>query len=114
MGRGPLTVYILPGLILHSKMSPRVRVTVTAVLANYLGGQRDFTLEAGSIKEVIESLAKNYGPEIRRRLLDEEGRLRRYINIYVNDQALSHGDLDLRLKEGDEVLILPAVSGGSG
>ncbi|MEM0381188.1 MAG: MoaD family protein [Nitrososphaerota archaeon] len=93
-------------------MSPRVKVTVTAVLANYLGGQRDFILEADSVKDVIEELAKKYGSEIRRRLLDEEGRLRRYINIYVNDRGLSHQELNLKLKEGDEVLILPAVSGG--
>ncbi|MCS7145559.1 MAG: MoaD family protein [Nitrososphaerota archaeon] len=94
-------------------MSPKVKVTVTAVLANYLGGQREFTLEADSVKAVIEELSKRYGPEIRKRLLDDEGRPRRYINIYVNDEALSHQELDRKLTEGDEVLILPAVSGGS-
>ncbi|MEM0445688.1 MAG: MoaD family protein [Nitrososphaerota archaeon] len=94
-------------------MSPQVRVTVTSVLANYLGGKKDFVLKAETIKDVIEELAKNYGPEIKRRLLDDEGRLRRYVNIYVNDQVLSHSQLDLKLEEGDEVLILPAVSGGS-
>ena len=94
------------------KMSPKVRVTVTAVLANYLGGQRDFIVEADSVRAVIEELAKKYGSEIRRRLFDEEGRLRRYINIYVNDRGLSHQEIDMRLQDGDEVLILPAVSGG--
>lgn len=93
-------------------MSPKVRVTVTAVLANYLGGQRDFTLEVDSVRSAIEELSRRYGSEIRKRLFDEEGRLRRYINIYVNDNIISHQELDRRLQEGDEILILPAVSGG--
>ncbi len=88
-------------------------MTVTAVLANYLGGKKEFLIEASNLRNVVEALAEQYGPEIKRRLLDEEGRLRRYINIYVNDAAVDARNLDVELKEGDEVLILPAVSGGA-
>jgi len=94
-------------------MPPKVKVTVTAVLANYLGGKKEFLIEASNLRNVVEALAEQYGPEIKRRLLDEEGRLRRYINIYVNDAAVDARNLDIELKEGDEVLILPAVSGGA-
>ncbi len=88
-------------------------MTVTAVLANYLGGKKEFLIEASNLRNVVEALVEQYGPEIKRRLLDEEGRLRRYINIYVNDAAVDARNLDVELKEGDEVLILPAVSGGA-
>jgi len=90
-----------------------VRVTVTTVLAMYLGGEKEFEIEADTVKSLIEELAKKYGPEVRRRLLDEDGRLRRYINVYLNDRVLAHDEMDTMLSDGDEVLILPAVSGGA-
>jgi len=93
-------------------MPVRVKVTVTAVLENYLGGQREFLVEGSTLKNVIEELVNRYGPEVKKRLFDEGGRLRRYINVYVNDEAIDPANLNMELREGDEVLILPAVSGG--
>ncbi|MEN3048111.1 MAG: MoaD/ThiS family protein [Candidatus Caldarchaeales archaeon] len=91
---------------------PRVRVVVTAPLAIHMGGLREVEVEAGTVREAVDRLVERFGPELRNRLLDESGRLRRFVNLYVND-AYVDPDEDRRLSEGDEVLILPAVSGGT-
>jgi len=89
----------------------RVRVVVTAPLAVHMGGQREVELEAESVRDLVMKLADRFGAELRNRLLDEEMRLRRFVNLYVNDSLVSW-DEDRPLRDGDEVLILPAVSGG--
>ncbi|MCX8202745.1 MAG: MoaD family protein [Nitrososphaeria archaeon] len=77
-----------------------------------MGGLREVEVEAGTVREVVDRLVERFGAELRNRLLDESGRLRRFVNLYVND-AYVDPDEDKRLSEGDEVLILPAVSGGA-
>jgi MoaD family protein len=89
----------------------RVRVVVTAPLAVHMGGQREVEVEAENVRELVMKLVERFGAELRNRLLDEEMRLRRFVNLYVND-TLVGWDEDWPLRDGDEVLILPAVSGG--
>lgn len=89
----------------------RVRVVVTAPLAVHMGGQREVEVEAKDVRELVMKLVERFGAELRNRLLDEEMRLRRFVNLYVND-TLVNWDEDRPLRDGDEVLILPAVSGG--
>ncbi|MCS7118405.1 MAG: MoaD family protein [Thaumarchaeota archaeon] len=91
---------------------PRVKVVVTAPLAMHMGGQREVEVEAGTVREVIGQLVERFGAELKNRLLDDSGRLRRFVNLYVNDSYVDPEE-DRRLSEGDEVLILPAVSGGT-
>lgn len=64
------------------------------------------------VKELIVDLEKNY-PGIKDRLCDESGKLRRFINIYINDEDVRflQGEMTV-LKEGDEVSIIPAIAGG--
>lgn len=76
-----------------------------------MGGQREVEVEAENVRELVMKLAERFGAELRNRLLDEEMRLRRFVNLYVNDTLVSW-DEDRQLRDGDEVLILPAVSGG--
>ena len=65
-----------------------------------------------TVKEMVEELAKRYGDEFKNRLV-EGGELRRFVNIYVNGEDIRHLDgLNTVVKKGDEVSILPAVSGG--
>ncbi|MCS7094560.1 MAG: MoaD/ThiS family protein [Thaumarchaeota archaeon] len=90
---------------------PRIKVVVTAPLATHMGGLREVEVEAETVREVIGQLVERFGAELRNRLLDDSGRLRRFVNLYVNDSYVDPEE-DRRLSEGDEVLILPAVSGG--
>lgn len=79
-----------------------------------LTGDQDVILAIGNtVGEVIQWLTETY-PGLRERLRDEEGKLRRFINIYVNDEDIRfREDLETPLKEGDQISIIPAIAGGS-
>lgn len=65
-----------------------------------------------SLKELFDDLTKEFGPEFDQRLF-ENGRLRRFVNVFVNGEDIRHlKGLDTPVGEKDEVSILPAVSGG--
>ena len=70
------------------------------------------TAEGGTIGDLIVHLDSAH-PGIRERLLDDDGRLRRFVNLYVGDEdvRLDKG-LQTEVPEGSEVLIIPAVAGG--
>lgn len=61
---------------------------------------------------MLDSLEANY-PGIRARVLDEEGRLRRFVNVYVNDDDVRFADgLNTPTPDGSSVSVIPAVAGG--
>ena len=67
---------------------------------------------AVDIGELIESLEKNY-PGIKERLVDERGEVRRFINVFINDEDIRFlENKKTSLKDGDEVSIVPAIAGG--
>jgi molybdopterin synthase sulfur carrier subunit len=70
-------------------------------------------LEAANIKELISELEKQF-PGMKERLLDDNGKIRRFINFYVNDEDIRFLKQDeTPLSEGNEVSIIPAIAGGS-
>ena len=87
-------------------------VRIPQPLQKLTGGKESVETTAVEIKELIADLEKNY-PGFRDRICDEQGRIRRFINIYVNDEDVRflQGDATA-LKEGDEVSIVPAIAGG--
>lgn len=67
---------------------------------------------AGTVAEVVQNLERDF-PGMRERLLDDQGELRRFVNIYVNGEDIRFMEnLATALKPGDEVSIVPAVAGG--
>ena len=90
----------------------KIKVLVTAALSIYMNGDKEIMVEAQTVRDLIEKLVAKYGNNLASRLLDENGRLRRFINIYVNDRNIRVDETDVELRDGDQVLILPAVSGG--
>ncbi len=69
-------------------------------------------VEGSNIGEIITNLEKTY-PGIQDRLLDESGTVRRFVNIFVNDEDIRFlEDQATALKAGDEVSIVPAIAGG--
>ena len=66
-----------------------------------------------SVSELVDDLEKKF-PGVKERLCDEKGKIRRFINIYVNDEDIRFLQMDKTpLKDGDEVSIIPAIAGGS-
>ena len=67
---------------------------------------------AKDIKELIENLEKSF-PGIKERICDEKGAIRKFINIYVNEEDVRFlKAAETPLKDGDEVSIIPAIAGG--
>ena len=67
---------------------------------------------AGTIGEAIQNLEQQF-PGMRERLLDDQGELRRFVNIYLNGEDVRFLDgLQSAVKDGDELSIVPAVAGG--
>ena len=91
---------------------PHVQVTLPSALRAYAQGHDVVDVEAGTLADVVVRLAADF-PGLGYRILDDQGRLRRFVNAYVNDELVSHREpQDVRLREGDTVHILPSVAGG--
>jgi len=89
-----------------------IEVRIPTILRTYTGGEKAVTGEGATLSEVIEHLESNH-PGIKDRLIEGEG-LRRFVNVYVNDEDVRFtGGLDTSVSDGDQVVVLPAVAGGS-
>ena len=89
-----------------------VSVRVPTILRSYTGGAAQVTAETGTLREVIAGLDAAY-PGLGGRILDESGRLRRFINVYVGEQDVRFAQgLDTPVPAGGQVSVIPAVAGG--
>ena len=94
-----------------------IEVRIPTILRTYTGGEKAVTADGASLSALIDSLETDH-PGIKDRLVEtKDGAvdLRRFINIYVNDEDVRFiGGLDAELSDGDQVVVLPAVAGGAG
>jgi molybdopterin synthase sulfur carrier subunit len=89
-----------------------VRVVVPASLRSCAGGAREVAAEGSTLRDVLDDLAVRL-PVLERRLRDERGLLRPHVLVYVDGVGVrGAADQDTSLREGAEVFIAPAVSGG--
>jgi sulfur-carrier protein len=90
-----------------------IRVRVPTPLRRFTSGSDEVTVEGESIQAVIEYLEQHH-PGMRERLLDDKGDLRRFVNIYLNgDDIRFLNQLNSRVKDGDDISIVPAIAGGN-
>jgi MoaD family protein len=88
-----------------------VEVRIPTILRPYTGDRKSVEATGSSLSALIDDLEANH-PGIKDRLV-EAGDLRRFVNVYVNDEDVRFlGGLDAPLTDGDEVVVLPAVAGG--
>ncbi|HET7008839.1 MAG TPA: ubiquitin-like small modifier protein 1 [Candidatus Binatia bacterium] len=89
-----------------------VRVRVPTPLRKYTQGADEVNAQGSNVKSLVDDLEKNY-PGIKERICDEAGKVRRFVNVYVNgDDIRFLQNLDTTLKEGDNISIVPAIAGG--
>jgi len=89
-----------------------ITVFVPAPLRVHCGGATRLRIEAPSVRIALDALELSY-PLLYRSVCDETGAVRRHVNLFVNKTNIRDGEgLDTALKAGDELTILPAVSGG--
>jgi sulfur-carrier protein len=90
-----------------------VRVRVPTPLRKFTQGADEVDAQGNSIRSIVEDLEKNY-PGIKERICDETGKVRRFVNVYVNgDDIRFLQNLETALKEGDNISIVPAIAGGT-
>jgi molybdopterin synthase sulfur carrier subunit len=89
-----------------------VTVRIPTPLRSLTGGADEVSAKGGTVAEVIDDLEANH-PGMKDRLCDEKG-VRRFVNIYANDEDIRFLDnLATTLKEGDTLSIVPAIAGGA-
>ncbi|MEU4151765.1 MoaD/ThiS family protein [Streptomyces sp. NPDC026659] len=89
-----------------------VTVRIPTILRTYTGGQAEVAAEGATLADVIGDLEKRHAG-IAARVLDDEGKLRRFVNVYVNDDDVRfEGGLQTPTPDGAGVSIIPAVAGG--
>lgn len=89
-----------------------VQVLIPTPLQKFTNDEATASLEAASVDALIDALDARY-PGIKGRLCDESGKLRRFLNLYVNSEDIRFLDnQQTPLSDGDEVSIVPAVAGG--
>jgi molybdopterin synthase sulfur carrier subunit len=88
-----------------------VEVRVPTVLRTYTRGAKQVDANGSTLREVIDNLESDH-PGIKERLVDGSD-LRRFVNVYVNDEDVRFlGGLETTVEDGDVVVVLPAVAGG--
>jgi len=89
-----------------------VQVRIPSPLKKLAGGQDVIQAKGETVGEVFQWLAETY-PDLKARLQDEQGRVRQFITIYLNDADIRFiRNLETPLKEGDRLSIVPAIAGG--
>ncbi len=90
-----------------------VQVNIPTPLRRITNGQNQIEADASNVGELLEVLDRDY-PGIRERLIDEEGEIRYFVNIYLNGEDVRFlQGTDTSTSSGDEISIVPAVAGGA-
>ena len=89
-----------------------VTVRVPTILRPYTGGASEVPVEGATLSEVLAALDAEH-PGIGARVLDDEGKLRRFVNVYVDDEDVRFAEgLATATPDGASVSVIPAVAGG--
>ena len=89
-----------------------VSVRVPTPLRKFTNGIDEVSVDGSTVRSLVENLDQKY-PGIKERICDETGKIRRFVNVYVNgDDIRFLQNLETALKEGDTISIVPAIAGG--
>jgi molybdopterin converting factor small subunit len=85
---------------------------IPTVLRPAMGGATTIDVEGATIGDVLDRIGTDY-PAVRGQLLNDDGTLHRFLNVYINDDDVRYlGGLDAKVADRDEITLLPAVAGG--
>jgi molybdopterin converting factor small subunit len=89
-----------------------VKVVLPTALARHTDGQKSFKSEAGNLPSLLAEFDAKF-PALAQNVKDDQGKLRRFINVYVNDEDIRFlgGDTH-QFEDGDEVMLIPSIAGG--
>jgi molybdopterin converting factor small subunit len=82
---------------------------VSALMKYYTDNQTEVTVQGATVNEALNDAVEKY-PALKAQIFDSNGKLRRHINVFVNDEIIR--DLRTTLKEEDRITLLASISGG--
>ena len=89
-----------------------IEVKIPTILRTYTGGEKSVDAKGDTLSALIDDLDSRYSG-LKNRLVTEDGKLHRFVNVYVNDEDVRFtGGLGTSVADGDQVVVLPAVAGG--
>lgn len=92
--------------------TPTITVRYPGTLREYIRGLSKLEVAAADVRGALDRLEQDH-PELHRNICDETGKVRQHLNVFVNTEHVRElAGLDTKLKPGDVLTILPAVSGG--
>ncbi len=89
------------------------KLMIPTPLRQFTGGQDAVEVEASTVGEALDKLTSRH-TELRRHLFSDEGKLRSFVNVYMNDEDIRYLDRDkTAVAEGDTISIVPSIAGGT-
>ena len=90
-----------------------ITIQIPSALRRHTGGTGRVTCAAANLNELFSALDEKF-PDLKPHLRDEAGQIRRFLNIYVNEEDIRFlGGPSYAFQDGDEVLLVPSIAGGS-
>jgi molybdopterin converting factor small subunit len=103
----------LPIPLAHLYPQTMSKIHIPTPLRQYVGKQSTIDVKGGTVAEAMTALVAQH-PELRRHLYTEEGKLRAFVNLYVNDEDIRYLQKEATaVKEGDNISIVPSIAGGA-
>src|SRR5580692_309334 len=94
-------------------LRPMSKIHIPTPLRQYVGKQSTIDVKAGTVAEAMNALVAEH-PDLRRHLYTEDGKLRAFVNLYVNDEDIRYLQKEATpVKEGDNISIVPSIAGGA-
>ncbi len=92
-------------------MKTNVTVSIPSAFRRHTENLDRYECSAANLSDLLDALGARF-PELEPHLRDEQGKVRRFLNIYVNDEDIRFLGNDYKFKEGDEVTLVPSIAGG--
>jgi len=90
-----------------------IKVTLPTAFIRHTDGRKHFNSAASNLPDLIADIDQTF-PALSTQIKDEEGKLRRFINIYVNDEDIRFlGGETYAFQDGDEIMLIPSIAGGA-
>jgi MoaD family protein len=94
-------------------LRPMSKIQIPTPLRQYVGKQSTVEVKGATVGEAMTALVARH-PDLKRHLYTEDGRLRAFVNLYVNDEDIRYLQKEAtELKEGDNISIVPSIAGGA-
>jgi sulfur-carrier protein len=88
-----------------------ITISIPTAFRRHTEGQANFQCAAGNLNEMFNAIEGRF-PELKPHLRDAEGNIRRFLNVYINDEDVRFLGANYSFQDGDEVTLVPSIAGG--